>query len=323
MSEALNPELTMTVRVQAAEMVAQDIRQFDLVHPGGVPLPEFTPGAHILVQTPSGVTRRYSLCSAPEDTDHYSIAVKLEHNGRGGSASMVGDVGVGDTLHISTPRNEFELKEGAPSYLFIAGGIGITPMRSMIRHLVNASDRPWKLYYLSREPGMAAYLEELKSPEFRGKVVIHHDYGDPEKSLDLWTVLEKPKGAHLYCCGPKGLMDAVRDMTGHWSTAAVHFEDFGAGKSARTQEDKPFMVRVGTGGEPIEVSAAATMLEALRAQGHRIPSSCESGTCGSCKMRLLAGEADHRDFVLTDAERLTFVMPCVSRAHSPELVVEL
>lgn len=323
MTEALNPELVMTLRVQNAQMVAQDIRQFDLVHPEGTDLPEFTPGSHLLIQAPSGVTRRYSLCSAPQELDHYSIAVKREASGRGGSISMVDDVKVGDILHVSTPRNEFELKEGAPSYLFVAGGIGITPIRSMIQHVVNTSDRPWKLYYLSRDPEITAYREELAAPAYRGKVVIHHDRGDVGKSLDLWPVLEKPKGAHLYCCGPKGLMEAVRDMTGHWSATAVHFEDFGAGKSARTVEDKPFKVRYGEGGELVEVAANVTLLDALRALGHRIPSSCESGTCGSCRMNLLAGEPDHRDLVLSDAERLSFIMPCVSRAHSAELVVGL
>ena len=169
---------------------------------------------------------------------------------------------------------------------------------------------------------MTAYREEFAAPELRGKVVVHHDHGDPGKSLDLWPVLEKPKGTHLYCCGPKGLMDAVRDMTGHWPTSAVHFEDFGAGKTARTADDKPFVVRLGEDGEPIDVPANVSILEALRAQGHRIPSSCESGTCGTCRMKLLAGEADHRDLVLTDTERLSEIMVCVSRAHSPELVVD-
>lgn len=319
MTEALNPELTMTLCVQSAAMVAQDIREFTLVDPTGAELPEFTPGSHLLIQTPSGVTRRYSLSSSPQDRDHYTIAVKREANGRGGSISMVDEVNVGDVLHVSPPRNEFELKDNAPSYLFIAGGIGITPMRSMIQHLLNTGDRPWKLYYLSRDPAMTAYREELSAPEFRGKVVLHHDLGDPDKSLDLWPVLEKAKG-HVYCCGPKGLMDAVRDMTGHWPTSAVHFEDFGAGKSARTVDDKPFLVRFA--GEEIEVPANASILETLRAKGHRIPSSCESGTCGSCKMKLIAGEPDHRDFVLSDEERLSNIMVCVSRAHSPELTIE-
>ena len=317
-NEPLNPDLTLRLRVQDAQMVAQDIRQFTLVDADGGELPEFTPGSHILIQAPNGATRRYSLSSAPQDRDHYAIAVKREPDGRGGSISMVDEIQVGDVLFASPPRNEFELKENAPSYTFIAGGIGITPVRSMIRHLANTSDRPWKLYYLSRDPSMTAYREELAAPEFRGKVIVHHDNGDPDRALDLWPVLEKPKG-HVYCCGPKGLMDAVRDMTGHWPSSAVHFEDFASRKTARVLDDKPFVVHFL--GEPIDVPATTSILEALRARGHRIPSSCESGTCGTCRMKLLAGIADHRDLVLTDEERLTNIMVCVSRAQSPELTI--
>lgn len=322
MSEALNPELVMQLRVQGSPMIARDVRGFDLVHPDGAPLPPFTPGAHLLIQAPNAMTRRYSLCNAPGDADRYSIAVKRETAGRGGSASMVDAVNDGDLLHVSTPRNDFELKEGAPGYVFIAGGIGITPILSMVRHLAATSERPWKLYYLTRDAAQTPFRDELSAPPFRGRVVLHHDDGDPDQVLDLWPVLEKPKGAHLYCCGPKGLMDAVRDMTGHWSSSAVHFEDFGAGRVARTLADTPFTVRLGADGPPIAVDATHSILEALRANGHRIPSSCESGTCGSCRMRLVAGEADHRDLVLTEEERRTSIMVCVSRARSPELVIE-
>ena len=320
MAEALNPDLTMALRVDQARMLAQDIREFTLVDANGAELPEFTPGSHLLVQAPTGVTRRYSLCDAPEELDHYSIAVKREAAGRGGSIGMVDNVQVGDTLYVSTPRNEFELKENAPSYLFVAGGIGITPIRSMIRHLRNTSDRPWKLCYLCRDAAATAYGEEFGAPELRGKAILHHDEGDPGRSFDLWPLLERPKGAHLYCCGPKGLMDAVRDMTGHWSSSAVHFEDFAVRNVTRSADDKPFVVRFQ--GEKIDVAADESILHALRAKGHRIPSSCESGTCGSCRMRLVAGEAEHRDLVLTDEERLTNIMVCVSRALSPELAIE-
>jgi phthalate 4,5-dioxygenase reductase component len=318
--QALNPELVRAVRVRAAALVARDVREFELVAADGGELPAFTPGAHILIQAPSGATRRYSLSNAPDERDRYVIAIKREAGGRGGSISMVDDVKPGDTLYISLPRNDFELK-AAQGYVFIAGGIGITPIRSMVQHVAAAGDRPWRLYYLTRDPEVTAYREVLSGPDMRGKVVIHHDRGDAARSFDLWPVLEKPKG-HVYCCGPRGLMEAVRDMTGHWPTSAVHFEDFGAGTNKRTAEDKPFVVRVGADGAPIEVAANVTMLEALRAHGHRIPSSCESGTCGSCKARLIAGEPDHRDLVLTDAERRDHVMPCVSRAHSAELVIE-
>ena len=318
-----NDETTLALRVHGASRIAADIQLFELVHPAGAELPEFTAGAHLLVRGPSGLTRRYSLCNAPHERDRYVIAVKRESNGRGGSVSLVDGTKVGDTLDVSTPRNDFELKQGAVSYLFIAGGIGITPIRSMIQDLTNTGGRPYKLYYLSRSPEMTAFREELAAPEFRGKVVIHHDYGEQDKSLDLWPVLEKPKGAHLYCCGPRALMEAVRDMTGHWSTAAVHFEDFGSGKSAHAAEDQPFKVRVGPDGAAVDIPPGTTILEALRACGHRIPSSCESGTCGSCRVKLLAGEPDHRDLVLSDAERLREIIVCVSRSFSPELVVGL
>ena len=322
MTEALNPELKMQLRVQNARMVAADIREFELVDPDGKALPEFTSGAHLLIQTPSAMTRRYSLSSPPGEREHYVIAIKRESNGRGGSISAVDQINVGDLIHASAPRNEFELNQSAPSYLFIAGGIGITPIRSMITHVQQTSGKPFKLYYLSRQPEITAYRDEYAAPEYRGKVVVHHDYGDPDKSLDLWAVLEKPKG-HVYCCGPKPLMDAVRDMTGHWSTAAVHFEDFGAGKAARATDDKALVVRYGIDGAPIDVAANQSILEALRQHGHRVPSSCESGTCGSCRMKLLAGDADHRDFVLSDVERLREIIVCVSRAHSSELTVLL
>lgn len=251
------------------------------------------------------------------------IAVKREANGRGGSISVVDDVAPGQLIHVSLPRNEFELTEKAPRYLFIAGGIGITPIRSMIRHLMQRGDKPFQLFYLSRDPAMTAFLDEWFQPELAEKVVVHHDFGDPDQSLDLWPVLESPRGTHLYCCGPRGLMDAVRDMTGHWPTSAVHFEDFGAGKTARAEDNTPLIVRMGMDGPPIDVPANVSILQALRANGHKIPSSCESGTCGTCRMKLLAGDADHRDFVLSDSERLSEIMVCVSRAYSAELVVDL
>jgi len=313
----------MPLRVEHAERVAEDIQGFELRRPDGGELPSFTPGAHILVKTPNGLIRRYSLANAPDERDRFEIAVKRESAGEGGSVSLVDDTRTGDTIEVSTPRNDFELAGNPASYLFIAGGIGITPIRSMIRHLRHTGGKPFKLYYLSRTPEQTAFRDEFTGPEYRGKAVVHHDLGDAERSLDLWPVLEKPKGAHLYCCGPRGLMEAVRDMTGHWSRAAVHFEDFGAGKAAHAADDKPFVVRLAKRGDRVEIPANRSILETLRAHGCTIASSCESGTCGSCRTGLLAGDADHRDLVLSDSERSREIIVCVSRAHSPELVLDL
>jgi phthalate 4,5-dioxygenase reductase subunit len=151
---------------------------------------------------------------------------------------------------------------------------------------------------------------------------MHCDQGDPERSYDLWPVLEKFKGGHLYCCGPRGLMDAVRDMTGHWPASAVHFEDFGVRQAPRPT-DTPFTVRLAQAGTTHAIPAGQSILEILRADGVTIPCSCESGSCGTCLVGLLEGEADHRDMVLAEHEKSTCIIVCVSRAHSAELVLDL
>ena len=321
MGDALNPELVSTLRVARASTIATDIREFELVPANGEELPPFTPGAHILLQAPSGATRRYSLCNLPAERTHYIIAVKREASGRGGSVSIVDEMSVGSDVHVSLPRNTFELDLRVRNPLFIAGGIGITPILSMVRHLA-AAEAPFRLYYLTRSAEATAFAHELRTPALRDHVVIHHDGGNPAQSFDLWRLLEKPRG-HVYCCGPSTLIESVRDMTGHWSTSAVHFEDFAVREAPRKVDDQPFVVRVGLEGEPIEVPAHASILEVLRAKGYHVPSSCESGTCGTCRTKVLAGEPDHRDLVLTDDERRREMTVCVSRAKSPELVVEL
>lgn len=309
------------VRVVKKEAVAQGIYLFELRHPDGAPLPPFTPGSHLTVQVPSGVRRNYSLCSDPADTSMYQIAVKRDEAGRGGSVSMADDVQVGQLLSVSWPRNNFELAERATDFIFVAGGIGITPILSMMRHLKNTGQGDFKLYYCTRDEASTAFIEHIKS-EFPGQVQIHHDNGDMAQALDLWPVFEKPANAHVYCCGPKGLMDSVDDMSGHWPSGSVHFESFGVNAKAFAQ-DTPFDVRLAKTGTTVHVGAGQTILEALRGAGLRVPSSCESGTCGSCKTRLLAGEVEHRDMVLIEEEKQDCIMVCVSRAKSDELVLDL
>jgi phthalate 4,5-dioxygenase reductase subunit len=310
------------LRVAAAARIAEDIHRFDLVHPEGAPLPAFTAGAHLKVRTPNGLVRRYSLCSDPGNEAAYAIAVKREAGGAGGSVAMCDGVRAGDLLPCTAPHNDFPLSGRPTGRVFIAGGIGITPIMSMIAALEADGGPPWKLWYLTRSPAHTAFREELAG--HRGKVVIHHDGGDADRAFDLWPVLEQPKGRHVHCCGPRGLMQAVKDMTGHWPASAIHFEDFGAGAAARP-EDLAFQVRLARSGGVVEVPAGTTMLEALRAAGHALPFSCESGTCGTCRTGLLAGAADHRDLVLMEHEKAAAVMPCVSRAApgTEELVLDL
>lgn len=316
------PEDFSPLRVAAADRIAEDVFRFELVHPEGAALPAFTAGAHLRVRTPNGLVRRYSLCSDPQDESRYAIAVKREAAGQGGSVALCDGVKAGDLLPCTTPHNDFPLVGRPASHLFIAGGIGITPIMSMIAHLEGAGGPPWKLVYLTRSPAHTAFREELAG--FRGKVTLHHDGGDPERMLDLWPLLEQPKGRHIHCCGPRGLMQAVRDMTGHWPSSAVHFEDFSTAAATRP-EDTPFRVRLARSGETVHVPAGTTILEALRGAGRQVPSSCEAGTCGTCRTTLLEGAAEHRDLVLMEHEKARSLMICVSRAAPgcDELVLDL
>jgi len=312
----------MNLLVARAETIARDIRLLELRDPGGGELPEFTAGAHVAVTAPNGMRRQYSLCNDPADRTRYEIAVKRDAAGHGGSASMADEVRAGHLLPIEPPRNAFALAPAAPAFLFIAGGIGITPIMSMVRQLAREGSRPYRLYYCTRSPEDTAFRDELSAEPFRASVVIHHDGGDPARALDLWPVLEKPARAHVYCCGPRPLLEAVRDMSGHWPASAVHFESFVDAAAAQRPEDRAFTVLLARSGTRIEVPPGRSILEAMRAGGHDAPSSCESGTCGTCRTTLLSGEPDHRDLVLTEEERATRIMICVSRARSPEIAID-
>lgn len=313
------------MRVDQARWVARDIRCFELRMPGGEDVPAFEAGAHVCIRTPSGDLRHYSLCNDPQERDRYVIAVKRESQGRGGSRSLVDNVQVGDVLSVNLQENQFALDERARSLLLVAGGIGITPMLSIARALLAEGGRDFRLIVLTRDAQSTAFLDELKSPPLAGHVTIHHDGGDSSRALDLWPLLEKPgalHGRHVYCCGPQGLMDSVRDMTGHWSLATVHFESFGADTRVRA-DDKPFDLVLARSGLRLNVPAGRSALQVLREHGVEVISSCESGTCGSCRTTLLGGQADHRDLVLLDEEKASQVMVCVSRAVGDALVLDL
>ena len=234
---------TMPLRVTRNEKIADGIHLLEFRDAGGKPLPEFSAGAHIAIRVPNGLLRKYSLCNDPAERDRYLVAVKREANGRGGSSNLIDNVKAGDELMVSAPVNDFGLPPRAQDFLFIAGGIGITPIMAMIRE-VRAEGKRFRLYYCSRSPETTAFIDELSAPEFKDKVTIHHDQGDPSRSLDLRPVLQERKNReHLYCCGPRPLMEAVRNMTGHWSSAAVHFEAFSDAETHKPT-DKPFKVRL-------------------------------------------------------------------------------
>jgi phthalate 4,5-dioxygenase reductase component len=311
----------MPLRVTRNEPIADGINLIEFRDPADKPLPEFSAGAHIAIRLPNGLLRKYSLCNDPVERDRYQVAVKREANGRGGSAALVDKVKAGDQLMVAPPVNDFGLPQRAQDFLFIAGGIGITPIMAMISEVKRQGKR-FRLFYCTRSEETTAFVEELSKPEYAGLVTIHHDRGDPSCSLDLKPILaERKNREHLYCCGPRPLMEAVRHFTDHWSSTAVHFEAFSEAETHKP-DDKPFKVRLAKSGKVIDVPVSKTILEVLRENGLEVPSSCETGTCGTCRTKLLAGEADHRDLVLADHERKDHIMICVSRARTDEITID-
>ncbi len=311
--------LPLTARITGKRMVTPEACRFELHAADGGPLPPFAAGAHINIGTPRGDVRSYSLTDDPDDSgDHYAITVHRNGKGRGGSVSLVDDTQVGDLVQISVPANAFALSD-APRYLLIAGGIGITPIRSMFRSL-RRRQADVRLLYLTRSPGLTAYLDEFTAPDVAGQVILHHS--DLHGPVDLWPHLAAPGNTHLYFCGPAPLLDEILALTMHWRPSAVHYEQF-SGVSALGGTSTAFQARWDSTGEIIDVPADVTFLDALQAAGKQIPSSCRTGTCGTCRISLVSGDVEHRDLVLTADERRTAVMPCVSRGTGPLISVDL
>lgn len=313
-------EESRLVRVTAIQKVALDTLAFHLSPADGRPLPPYTAGAHIDVQVPCGLTRQYSLCGDPADRSGYRIAVKREAQGRGGSISLHDQAEVGIALGIVGPRNHFPLHERATRHLFIAGGIGITPIHSMI-HTLQAQGQDWALHYCARSRAHAAFYEELVA--LGGERVTAHFSEWP--SLDVAALLsEVSQGTHVYCCGPKGLMQAVQSAAGHWPEGRLHFEWFAAPETD-WPANQPFEVRLARANRSFMIPADQSILAVLREGGIRVPCACEEGVCGTCETAVLEGQPQHRDSLLSPEERAEgrTMMICVSRAHTTSLVLDL
>lgn len=310
------------VRVARIAPAAAGIKVFELVDVRDEPLPPFAPGAHIFVHLPGVGARQYSLCGPVADRSRYRIAVLRQERGRGGSKYMHDVLEAGDALEISPPANNFPLIESARHYVLIAGGIGITPMLPMVEEL-HTKRASFQLYYCARSPEQAAFRELLSSPALQGTVVFHFDGGDRARSLDVAALLTKPvPGSHLYCCGPDGLMEAVRQAAASWAANSVHFEHFQAPPAHSGAEQMGFEVLLAKSGRRVQVPPHKSIVRALREEGVAVETSCEAGVCGTCRTRYLGGEPIHTDLVLTQEEQQSFVMLCCSRA-SGILVLDL
>lgn len=307
------------MRLTAIRYGADQVHLYEFRPVSGAPVPRFTAGAHVDLHLPNGLVRQYSIANCEEERDRYLLGVKREAAGRGGSRFIHDELRVGAVLPVGGPRNNFALAESAAHSLLIAGGIGVTPIVSMVARL-RSLGRPWALHYAVRRRSEAAFVEELRAG---GDFHLHVDE-ERGRMLDLERLVgEAPDGAHLYCCGPAPMLDAFTTAAASRPAHHVHLEYFSA--PAAPVAGGGFVVELARSKLVVSVQPGQTILEAVRACGVEVPSSCEQGVCGSCETRVLAGEPDHRDLLLSPEERAAndVMMICCSGCRSPVLVLDL
>lgn len=302
---------------------AYDILRIELCARDQGDLPAFEAGAHLEVQLPGTMARHYSLCNDPADRDRYCIAVARMREGRGGSTHIHQHVRVGMEIVTSSPRNNFPLDPSDAPCVFIAGGIGITPILSMIQ-ACEGRGRPWALYYAVRSRQRAAFYEVLRS-HFADRCHFHFDDeagGAPMPAAGI--VAQTPQAAHIYCCGPTPLMEAVKSAARDRTPEHVHFEWFSA-PDLPSAPEKAFDVVVASTGACYPVPPGKSILQVLEAHGALVPAACREGLCATCRTGVLEGTPEHRDCVLTQAERDANdqMLICVSRALTDRIVLDL
>ena len=315
--------LNLVVRERSVVAADQDVVAFTLAAAGGGELPRWRPGAHLDVTLPSGAVRQYSLCGDPRDRYRYRIAVRRIPEGKGGSIELHDAVRVGDVLGVKGPRNAFplattgHLNAGVRQFHFVAGGIGITPILPM---LAVATERglPWTMTYAGRSKESIPFRDELARYGERITVRTDDEDGMPT-AADLLPPLHPDLA--VYCCGPGPMLKVIRDAVAEYPGAELHFERFSA---PPIENGVPFQVQLGGGGPVLDVGPQNSALDAVLAARPGTPYSCRQGFCGTCKVKVLAGNPDHRDTLLTETQRAEGQMLlCVSRADGGRLVLDI
>lgn len=316
-------ENVLELVVGGREDLAKDVIGLTFTHPEGHFLPEWSPGAHIDLVLDGGIVRQYSLCSDPRDRDHYKIAVLREPESRGGSVFVHDRLSVGDRVQVIGPRNNFELSP-APTYLFIAGGIGITPILPMLGR-AEAEGATWRLVYGGRHRDSMAFADRL-TEQYGERVELAP--ADETGLLDLATLVDSVQvGELIYCCGPEPLLGALEQRcSGRLPEGSrLHVERFVARTMERDQPESAIEVTLSRSGINLTVPPEASILEKAEEAGVQVTTSCEQGICGSCETKVISGTPDHRDDVLDEEEKAenTSMMICVSRALTKELELDL
>lgn len=313
------PPAELTLRVQRLTPEAEGVVSVGLARGDGAALPSWTPGSHIDVHLGSGVVRQYSLCGDPAEVGSWTVAVLRQPAGRGGSLIVHDSLEVGQDLPVSLPRNHFPLVS-AQRYVFVAGGIGITPLLPMMGSLPRST--PWRLIYGGRSAASMAFIPAIQG--LGGDLQLRPQ--DVHGLLDLPSLLaDVDTGTAVYCCGPEPLIDAVEHLAQNWPAGTLHVERFRPRERDDAGLSRSFVVHLARSGATVPVPADVTIVDALAANGIRVPTSCLEGVCGTCETRVLDGRPDHRDSVLSEEERDAgdVMMICCSRALSDQMTLDL
>ncbi len=318
-------DIKIPVVVRDRKMETPDVVCLELATASGEPLPPSPAGAHVDVHMPGGLLRSYSVVEQAADQRAYLIAVKREAQGRGGSAALHDEVGMGANLQISAPKGEFVLEHQPALSCFIAGGIGITPLLPMLERLTELG-LPWQLHYAAASRTHMAFYDRVMELAGRGGKAFFHFSDGSTPRMDVHAVVSALSGdpqAHLYCCGPTRMVDEFLLAAKERPAGTVHYERFGAAQPLATEGG--YTVELARSGQRHAIPNGKTILEVLLDAGVDMPYSCGQGVCGSCYTQVLAGEVDHRDCYLTENERAsnTAMLICCSGARSGHLVLDL
>lgn len=316
------------LKIKQIRHEANGIHSYELVSKDGTVLPSFDAGSHIDLHLPSGIIRQYSLSNDPAETHRYVIGVLRDEQGRGGSKEVHQTLKVGDLVQTSHPRNHFHLDESAKKVILLAGGIGITPLKSM-GHRLKSLNIPFELHYCTRAQENIAFLQELQKISDSDKIQFHLDGGVPENGLNIAAMIEGlESGAHLYYCGPAGFMKACAQAATKRSDIHVHFEHFKAPEKEGGQADiksvlGELAIQIHSTGQKMTLSKSESLIDVLAKLGVEVSTSCQSGLCGTCKTRYISGDVEHGDCILSDAEHAEYLTPCISHIKSGTLVLDL
>lgn len=318
-TECVSDPAWMKVRVEHVIEESNTVRSYVLVPTDSTMLPASGPGDHVKLRLPNGLVRQYSLCSNSSG-EAYTIGVARAAESRGGSRWIHESLNVGDSIECSPPSSSFPVAEDASLHVMFAGGIGITPFLSMIEHFQSINAR-FRLYYLARRRTSAAFVKKIET-SCADQAMLYFSDDNQNRLFDVEAeIVALPEGAHVYCCGPAPLMQAVRDAKSTLPETHFHFEAFVS--PADASDESPFVVDLSVSKLRIAVAPGQTILNALRQNNVYAPSSCETGTCGTCVVPYSNGAVQHKDMCLTAQARQSYMAVCVSRASSDSITIAL